>query len=118
MRSPAPMRCCASTASAEQAGHRFREGAADRSATHYLPALGVITFAIPALAQAYLAGDAGAMTIADSFLAWPRGAMTYPAVLAPIGAVLLAVVMWRTRAVPRLATGLFAVATILIAVPI
>jgi hypothetical protein len=40
-----------------------------------LPALGVINFAIPALGHAYQTGDPAAMTIADSFFTWPRGAM-------------------------------------------
>jgi hypothetical protein len=83
-----------------------------------LAALGVVNYAIPALAHAYRNGDAGAMDIADSFFTWPRGAMIYPAVLVPIGAVLFAVAMWRSHAVPYWAAGLFAFSTVLIAVPV
>jgi hypothetical protein len=83
-----------------------------------LAALGVINYAIPALGHAFLSGDAGAMDIADSFLTWPRGAMIYPAVLVPIGAILFAVAMWRSHAVPSWAAGLFAFSTVLIAVPL
>jgi len=83
-----------------------------------LPGLGVINFAVPALGQAYREGWAGAMTIVDSFLTWPRGAMLYPAVLFPLGVILFAVVLWRARPVPRAATLLFAVSAVLIAVPL
>ena len=83
-----------------------------------LPGLGVINFAVPALGEAYRDGWPGAMTIVDSFLTWPRGAMLYPAVLFPIGVVLFAVVLWHTRLVPSVATLLFAASAILIAVPL
>jgi hypothetical protein len=83
-----------------------------------LAALGVVNYAIPALGHAYRDGDARAMDIADSFFTWPRGAMIYPAVLVPVGAVLFAVAMWRTRALPRWATALFAFSTLLVAVPV
>jgi hypothetical protein len=82
-----------------------------------LAALGVVNYAIPALGHAYLAGDAGAMDIADSFFKWPRGAMLYPAVLGPIGTILLAIVLWRTQALPRVAAVLFAVSAVLISTP-
>ena len=82
-----------------------------------LAALGVINYAIPALAQAYQAGQPAAMDIADSFFTWPRGAMFYPAILVPLGSVLFAVAMWRSRAIPRTAAALFAVATVLISAP-
>jgi hypothetical protein len=82
-----------------------------------LAALGVVNYAVPALGHAYQAGDTGAMDIADSFFTWPRGAMLYPAVLAPIGTVLFTIVMWRTRAVPRIAALLFAVSAVLISFP-
>jgi hypothetical protein len=83
-----------------------------------LAALGVINYAIPALGHAYRAGATDAMDIADSFFTWPRGAMIYPAALVPIGAVLFAVAMWRSRAVPARAAGLFAFSTVLVAVPV
>lgn len=83
-----------------------------------LPGLGVITFAIPALGRAYQGGQPGAMSIADSFFTWPGGAMLYPAVLVPIGMILFAVVIWRSRALPRPAAVLYAASTILIAVPV
>lgn len=83
-----------------------------------LAALGVVNYAIPALSQAYRHGDTRAMDIADSFFTWPRGAMIYPAVLVPVGAVLFAVAMWRSGAVPRWATGLFALSSVLVAVPV
>jgi hypothetical protein len=83
-----------------------------------LAALGVVNYAVPALGHAYRTGDRGAMDIADSFFTWPRGAMIYPAVLVPVGAVLFAVAMWRSRAVPPWAAGLFAFSTVLVAVPV
>ncbi len=83
-----------------------------------LPGLGVINFAVPALGQAYRDGWPGAMTIVDSFLTWPRGAMLYPAMLFPVGVVLFAVVLWQTRTAPRSAIALFALSAILIAVPL
>jgi hypothetical protein len=83
-----------------------------------LPALGVINFAIPALAHAYQGGDAGTMTIADGFFTWPGGAMTYPAVLFPIGTLLFAVAIWRCRALPRGAVVGFVLANLLIAMPV
>lgn len=82
-----------------------------------LPALGVINYAIPALAAAYRSGNATAMDIADGFFTWPRGAMLYPAVLVPIGVVLFAVAIWRSRRLPRAAAVLLALGGILIAVP-
>jgi hypothetical protein len=83
-----------------------------------LAALGVVNYAIPALGHAYVTGDRGAMDIADSFFTWPRGAMIYPAVLVPVGAVLFAVAMWRSGAVPSGAAALFAGSTVLVAVPV
>jgi hypothetical protein len=83
-----------------------------------LAALGVVNYALPALGHAYRAGDRAAMDVADSFFTWPRGAMIYPAVLVPVGAVLFAVAMWRSRAMPRAAAGLFAFSTVLVAVPV
>lgn len=83
-----------------------------------LAALGVVNYAIPALAAAYNAGDSRAMDIADSFFIWPRGAMIYPAILVPLGAVLFAVAMWRSRVVPSWAAGLFAFSTLLVAIPV
>ncbi|MGH3795874.1 MAG: hypothetical protein ACRDSP_13400 [Pseudonocardiaceae bacterium] len=82
-----------------------------------LPALGVINYAIPALAHAYQTGQPAAMTIADSFFTWPRGAMTYPAVIFPIGTILFTIAIWRTRALPRTAAVLFTVSGILVAIP-
>jgi hypothetical protein len=82
-----------------------------------LAALGVVNYAIPVLAQAYQAGQSAAMDVADSFFTWPRGAIFYPAVLVPIGSVLFAVAMWRSRALPRAAAALFAVSTVLISAP-
>ncbi|MFC0439992.1 hypothetical protein [Kutzneria buriramensis] len=83
-----------------------------------LPGLGVVNFAMPALGRAYRDGWPGAMTIVDSFLTWPRGAMLYPAALFPIGVILFAVVMWQARPVPRPATVVFALSAVLIAVPL
>lgn len=82
-----------------------------------LPALGVVTYAIPALAQAYLAGQPETMVIANSFFTWPRGAMFYPALLLPVGLLLFTVAIWRSRALPRPAGVLFALAGMLVAVP-
>jgi hypothetical protein len=83
-----------------------------------LTALGVVNYAMPALGAAYRDGDRHAMDVADSFFTWPRGAMMYPAILVPIGAVLFAVAMWRSRAVPGWVAGLFAFSTVLLAVPV
>jgi hypothetical protein len=83
-----------------------------------LPVLGVVNYAMPALGTAYRDGDRGAMDIADSFFVWPRGAMIYPAVLVPIGAILFAVAIWRSRALPRAVAALFAGSTVLIAIPV
>jgi hypothetical protein len=83
-----------------------------------LAALGVVNYALPALGAAYRAGDTHAMDVADSFFTWPRGAMIYPAVLVPVGAVLFAVAMWGSRAVPGWVAGLFAFSTVLVAVPV
>ncbi|MFL6140701.1 MAG: hypothetical protein ACJ72N_02380 [Labedaea sp.] len=82
-----------------------------------LAALGVINYAVPALGHAYRSGNSGAMDIADSFFVWPRGAMLYPAVLAPIGVILFTVAIWRSRALPRAAAVLVAVSGVLISVP-
>jgi hypothetical protein len=82
-----------------------------------LAALGVVNYAIPAMAEAYLAGQPAAMAIADSFFTWPRSAIFLPAILVPVGSVLFAVAMWRSRALPRTAAALFAVATLLISAP-
>lgn len=83
-----------------------------------LPALGVVTYAIPALAQHYHAGDPAAMTIANDFFVWPWGAILYPAVLLPIGLILLCVVLWRSTAISRLAITGCALAGLLISIPI
>ena len=58
------------------------------------------------------------MAIADSFFTWPRGAMLYPAVLFPIGTILFTIAAWRCAALPRVAVLLFAVSSVLIAIPI
>jgi hypothetical protein len=83
-----------------------------------LPALGVVTYAIPALAQQYHAGNAAAMTIANNFFLWPWGAILYPAVLFPIGLILLCVVLWRSTTISRIAIAGCALAGILIAIPV
>lgn len=82
-----------------------------------LAALGVVNYAIPALGHAYLANHSFAMTIADSFFTWPNGAVIYPAVLFPVGVVVLTVAAWPTDLVPRLALALYAVSSVLIAIP-
>ncbi|MFI5612037.1 hypothetical protein [Amycolatopsis sp. NPDC051903] len=83
-----------------------------------LAALGVITYAIPALAHAYQAGDPGAMAVADGFFTWPSGAMLYPAVLVPIGLLLFCVALWRSTPVSRAAIITAAVSGMLISVPV
>ncbi len=82
-----------------------------------LAALGVVGYAIPALGHAHNAGDTAAMTIADSFFAWPRVGMFLPAVLVPVGSVLLVVAVWSTAALPRTCVVGLAIATILISAP-
>lgn len=82
-----------------------------------LASLGVVNYAIPALADSYLAGQPAAMGIADGFFAWPRSAMFYPAVLVPLGSLLFALAMWRSDALPRTAVALFTLATLLISAP-
>lgn len=83
-----------------------------------LAALGVVTYAIPALAQHYQAGDASAMAVVDGFFVWPWGAMLYPAVLFPIGLILLCVVLWRSTTISRIAIAGAALAGVLIAIPV
>jgi hypothetical protein len=83
-----------------------------------LPALGVITYAIPALAQHFQAGDRAAMNIANDFFLWPWGAILYPAVLFPIGLILLCVVLWRSTGIPRIAIVGCALAGVLISIPV
>ena len=80
--------------------------------------LGVINFAIPALAAAYRSGHPHAMVVADSFFTWPRGAMLYPAVLYPIGIICFAVAIWRSNALPRTAGVVLACSSVLIAIPV
>ncbi|WP_154676148.1 hypothetical protein [Amycolatopsis benzoatilytica] len=83
-----------------------------------LAALGVITYAIPALAHAYQAGNPAAMTVADGFFVWPWGAMLYPAVLVPIGLVLFCTALWKSTTVSRAAIVAVAVSSVLISVPV
>lgn len=83
-----------------------------------LPALGVVTYAIPALAHQYHAGDAGAMMIVNDFFVWPWGAILYPAVLFPIGLILMCVVLWRSTTISRLALAGCALGGVLIAIPV
>jgi hypothetical protein len=83
-----------------------------------LPALGVVTYAIPALAHQYQAGDAGAMTVVNDFFVWPWGAMLYPAVLFPVGLIVLCAVLWRSTTISRLALAGSALAGVLIAIPV
>lgn len=83
-----------------------------------LAALGVVTYAIPALAHQYQAGDPAAMAVVNGFFVWPWGAMLYPAVLFPIGLILLCVVLWRSTAIPRLAIVGCALAGVLISIPV
>ncbi|MGH3437070.1 MAG: hypothetical protein ACRDRN_11460 [Sciscionella sp.] len=82
-----------------------------------LAALGVINYAIPALASAYQAGHPYAMVIADGFLTWPRGAVLYPAALYPIGIILFCLALWRATALSRIAIAMVAVSSVLIAIP-
>jgi hypothetical protein len=58
------------------------------------------------------------MTIADSFFTWPRGAMLYPAALFPIGTILFTIASWRSAGLPRVAVALFALSSILVAIPV
>lgn len=83
-----------------------------------LAALGVVTYAIPALAHQYQAGDTHAMTVVDGFFTWPWGAIFYPAVLFPIGLLLFCVALWRSTSVSRVAIVLSALSGVLIAIPI
>ena len=83
-----------------------------------LPALGVVTYAIPALAHSYQAGDAGAMAIANGLFVWPWGAILYPAALFPIGLILMCVVLWRSTSISRLALAMCALGGVLIAIPV
>lgn len=83
-----------------------------------LSALGVITYAIPALAQGYQAGNTSAMAVADGFFTWPWGAILYPAVLVPIGLLLFCVALWRSTTISRSAIILSALSGVLIAIPI
>lgn len=82
-----------------------------------LAALGVVTYAIAALAWAYQGGDPAAMNVVDAFFTWPWVAMFYPAVLVPLGVVLFAAAAWRSEALPRAAIALFAASSILISAP-
>lgn len=83
-----------------------------------LAALGVVTYAIPALAHQYQAGDTGAMTVANNFFVWPWGSILYPAVLFPIGLILMCVILWRSTTISRLALLGCALGAVLIAVPV
>jgi hypothetical protein len=82
-----------------------------------LAALGVINYAIPAMAHAYQAGNTGAMAIADEFFTWPWGAVLYPAVFFPIGIILLCVVLYRSTRISRVAIMALALSGVLIAIP-
>lgn len=82
-----------------------------------LAALGVVSYAIPALAHAYDSGNTAAMSIADNFFAWPGVAMFLPAVLVPLGTLLLAAAVWRTAALPRTCVFALVVAAVLISAP-
>jgi hypothetical protein len=81
-------------------------------------ALGVVNYAIPALAHAYQSGDTGAMVIADGFLKGPWAAMFYPAVLVPIGMLFFCVALWRNTPISRTAIAITAFSTVLIAIPV
>ena len=83
-----------------------------------LAALGVVTYAIPALAHQYRAGDPTAMTAVNNFFLWPWGAIFYPAVLFPVGLILLCAIMWRSTEISRLAIAGCALAGVLIAIPV
>jgi len=83
-----------------------------------LAALGVITYAIPALAHAYRAGDTGAMVVADGFFTWPWGAILYPAVLFPVGLILFCVALWRSTPISRVAIAVAGFSGVLIAIPV
>jgi hypothetical protein len=83
-----------------------------------LAALGVVTYAIPALAHSYRAGNAEAMAVVDGFFTWPWGAIFYPAVLFPVGLLLFCSAMWRSTPVPRAAIAAVALSSVLIAVPV
>lgn len=82
-----------------------------------IAALGVVTYAIPALAHAHYAGDPGAMNLADSFFGWPRVAMFLPALLVPVGSILFAVAAWSRTAIPRTCLTGLAAGAILISAP-
>ncbi|HEX9337956.1 MAG TPA: hypothetical protein VF892_18810 [Pseudonocardiaceae bacterium] len=83
-----------------------------------LAALGVVTYAIPALAHAYQAGDTAAMTVANRFFTWPWGAIFYPAVLFPIGLILFCTALWRSTTISRTAIVLAGFSGVLIAIPV
>lgn len=75
-----------------------------------LPALGVETYALPAVGRAYLAGHAGAEAVVAPIYRGPMTmVMLLGLVLLAVGAIRLAVAIRRSDALPGWAAALFAV---------
>jgi hypothetical protein len=83
-----------------------------------VPLFGVSGVAYPALGRAYVAGDhAVVAAAADAFDSFPVKILFAVTALGWVGHVLLAVVLWRTPWVSKLAVVPFAVATVLMCLP-
>jgi hypothetical protein len=74
-----------------------------------LPMLGVETYMLPILGKLYQAGQSGIFpAIAMIYLGPALGVFLVALVLLAIGAITFAVVIWRSRVLPRFAGALFA----------
>ncbi|EFH88174.1 hypothetical protein [Ktedonobacter racemifer] len=83
-----------------------------------LPPLGVVNYAFPALGHAYLAGDRGAIGLVNNFFRFPLLTVFFPVLLQPVGTILFSIGIWRSEALSRFSAVLFAVAGLLIAIPV
>jgi hypothetical protein len=80
--------------------------------------LGIPTYAIPAIGQAYLSGQQNAIQVADAIFSGKLSVIiSLSNLLFFIGFVLFGVAIWRSETLPKWAGGLLVIAGLFLAVP-
>lgn len=84
-----------------------------------LTAFGVITYALPAVGKAYLAGQHDVLTVGDAFFSGPLGVVfVLISLLYSAAAILFGIAIWRSGTLPKWAGVLYAIHGPLIAGPL
>jgi hypothetical protein len=80
--------------------------------------LGVVTYVIPVIGQAYLSGQQNAIQIADAFFGGTTiTVVSLASLLYFVGFILFSVAIWRSEALPKWAGVVLAISGLLLALP-